>query len=469
MRVSIPSPAVVGRRLRCLAAAIFLLTPLSGLAAPARPNVLFLLTDDQRADTIHSLGNRNIQTPTMDRLARAGVSFTEAHIMGAMQGAVCVPSRAMMLSGRSLFRVREDLRNQGTWPRQLRDAGWRTFITGKWHNGAAALPESFGSGQSVFLGGMTDQSKVKLRDLGSDGRLGPERTVEAPSSEIFADAAIRFLSEQRDDKPFALYVAFTSPHDPRTPPAEFARLYDPAQLPLPPNFLAEHPFNNGELEVRDEKLLPRPRDPQAVRREIAAYYGMITHVDAQIGRILDALRASGRESNTVVVFAGDNGLALGAHGLLGKQNLYEHSTRVPLIVSGPGLRRDRRSDALVYLQDLAPTICELTGVLSPAGCEGRSLMPILQGGAGQTREVLFTAYRDLQRGVRDRRWKLIEYPKAGQTQLFDLRRDPFERRNLAAQPGKARTLERLRVMLGKEQAALADPAAPKAREQSAER
>jgi len=432
-------------------------------ATPARPNILFLFSDDQRADTLHALGNRHIQTPHLDRLAREGTAFTQAHILGALQGAVCVPSRAMMLSGRSLFRVREDLRDTPTWPAQLGRAGWKTFITGKWHNGANSLAASFSEGRDVFLGGMTDQNQVKVRDLQPDGTLTPERKASGPSSETFADSAIRFLREpRRDNQPFCLYVAFTSPHDPRTPPESFATRYSSKPPPLPASFLPQHPFDNGELGVRDEKLLPWPRTAEAVRRELASYYGMITHLDAQIGRILDALREAHLDTNTLIVFAGDNGLAIGSHGLLGKQNLYEHSTRVPLLIAGPGLPRNRRVDQLVTLHQLAATLCEFTRVPTPEGSEGRSLLPILRGESptDPTPCVLLTAYRDLQRAVTDGRWKLIEYPKAKRFQLFNLHRDPNELRDLIDESRFADERSRMLSLLRNQQRVSADPLAP---------
>lgn len=433
----------------------------------ARPhvNVLFLLTDDQRADTLRALGQRGIQTPHLDRLARAGTTFTAAHIFGALQGAVCVPSRAMMLSGRSLFRVAENLRDTPTWPARFRHAGWDTFITGKWHNTPASVPHSFANGRSIFLGGMTDQNAIKVRDLIAGSGLGPERTVRQPSSELFADAAVEYLQRrgQQPDaarRPFVLYVAFTSPHDPRTPPGTYLDRYRSQPPPLPANFLPEHPFDNGELDVRDEKLLPRPRPTDALRAELAAYYGMITHVDSQIGRILDALEAAGDADRTVIVYAGDNGLALGSHGLLGKQNLYEHSTRVPLIVAGPGIARGHRTDALVYLLDLPVTLCELAGIDAPAGHEGRSLVPLLERRTRRGRDVLLTAYREVQRAVTDGRWKLIQYPRIDRVQLFDLRRDPHEIRDLSAEPRYADERDRLRTLLMREQRFWGDPLAP---------
>lgn len=430
------------------------------VAAPARPNFVFLLTDDQRADTIRALGNRHIQTPNLDRLVRAGTSFREAHIMGSPQhGAVCQPSRAMLLSGRSVFRVREDLRDTDTWPEQLRRTGYRTFLAGKWHNGEASARRVFPEARAVFFGGMSDQFALQVADLEA-GAVTRRRTETNFTAQIFADAALGFLRQQTNGEPFCLYVAFTTPHDPRSAPAEFRQRYDPAQLPLPANFRPRHPFDNGELEVRDETLLPWPRTPDAVRKELADYYASLTATDFQIGRLLAELDRLRLTENTVIVCAGDNGLALGSHGLLGKQNLYEHSTRVPLIIGGPGLARGRRTDALCYLPDLAPTLCALAGTAAPFGSEGRDLGPLLRGERGAAgRDVVFTAYRRVQRSVRDARWKLIEYPALGRTQLFDLKLDPAENRDLADNVAHRDKVSRLTSRLRQEQLRLGDPLA----------
>ncbi len=427
-------------------------------ASPNRPNFLVILTDDQRADTIRALGNRHIHTPHLDRLVRAGTSFREAHIMGSPQhGAVCQPSRAMLMSGRSVFRVREDLRDIDTWPEQLRKAGYRTFMAGKWHNGEASARRVFPEAGAVFLGGMTDQFKAVVTDIRS-GALTNRRTETNFTAQVFADAGLEFLRRQTNGEPFCLYVAFTTPHDPRSAPPEFLRRYSAEKLPLPSNFLPRHPFDNGELEIRDEKLLPWPRTPDAVRRELAEYYASVTATDHQIGRLLSELDRLGLTEQTVVVVAGDNGLAVGSHGLLGKQNLYEHSTRVPLLVSGPGIAGNRRSDELCYLADLAPTLCGLANLPAPRDSEGLDLGPVLRAERGaQGRESLFTIYRSGQRAVRDGRWKLIEYPGTGRRQLFDLQRDPAERIDLSETLRGRRELARLDSLLRNEQERWADP------------
>ena len=423
-------------------------------AAP--PNFVFLFADDMRADTIAALGNVHIQTPNLDRLVRGGTSFTRAYIMGGLQGAVCVPSRAMMLSGRSLFRVSTELKETTTWPMALRGGGYETFGCGKWHNGPASFAASFPNGKNVFLGGMSDQFRMPVQDVGPGGGMVNRRTNEVHSSILFAGQAVEFLKAQRNDgKPFALYVAFTAPHDPRRAPKEFHERADKAKPPLPRNFLPQHPFNNGEMTVRDEQLLRWPRTESAVRQELADYYAIISHLDSQIGVVLDALKGTGRAENTVVVFAADNGLAIGSHGLLGKQNLYEHSMRVPFIIGGPGLPKDRRTAALCYLFDFYPTLCELAGIQPPAGVEGRSLVPVLKGKETH-RDMIFTAYRHVQRAVNDGRFKLIRYPHINKSQLFDLQMDPDELRDLAADVASKPKLDELMAKLVESQREFGD-------------
>jgi len=346
-----------------------------------------------------------------------------------------------------------------TIPEFLRLSGWSTFGVGKWHNGKASHARSFSGGGAIFFGGMSDHLRVPVFDFDPSGRYpdAARRAGGAFSSTLFADEAVRFLRTEKGPGPFFLYVAFTAPHDPRTPPEPQASLYDPTRMPLPANFLPEHPFDNGEMKVRDEELAPRPRDPETVRRHLAAYYGMVSHMDSEIGRILDALRETGRDKDTLVVFASDQGLAIGSHGLLGKQNLYDHSVRTPLVFCGPGVPRGGQSDALCYLFDVFPTLCDLTGMKAPATVEGQSLAPILSGKAAKARDLVFGAYRDVQRMVRTDRWKLIRYPKVGRAQLFDLKEDPEETRDLSADPACAARIAELDALLRKEQKKLGDP------------
>ncbi|HYE18128.1 MAG TPA: sulfatase-like hydrolase/transferase [Tepidisphaeraceae bacterium] len=428
-----------------------------------RPNVLFLLTDDHRPDAIGVL-NPAVKTPAIDKLAAQGTLFTRAHIMGAMQGAVCVPSRAAILTGRTLFRCPEQPANVPTWPQTFaKDAGYRTHQVGKWHNGPAALAHSFQSSRDSFMGGMSDQKKIQLTEI-ANGKVNPKRTVERWSAEIFGDAAVDFLVKQSErteqrDQPWLLWVAFTTPHDPRTSPEPYASMYDPAKVELPKNFMPTPPTETGVLGIRDEKLTPHPRTEAAVRKEIADYYGTLSHTDSQIGRILEALDKTGQRDNTIIVLAGDNGLALGSHGLLGKQNVYEHSVGVPLVMAGPQIGKGKRSDALVYLLDLFPTLGAFCGVKMPEGVEGKSFDRVVRATPEPgPRTDLFFAYAKLHRGVRDDRWKLIEWTVPGRekvTQLFDLQADPGEARDVAG--ANAEVLGRMKARLAEYQKELGDP------------
>ncbi|MHC4176642.1 MAG: sulfatase-like hydrolase/transferase [Planctomycetota bacterium] len=415
-------------------------------AESRRPNVLFIFADDQRADSIAAWGNAAIRTPHIDRLADSGFSFRANYCMGAMGGAVCVPSRAMVNTGLSLYHVRSDMRGAKLMPEVLRQNGYVTFGTGKWHNGEASYLRGFQKGKAIFFGGMSDHFNVPLADLAPDGELVNRRTGGKHSSELFVDAAIDFLRTHPADRPFYAYVAFTAPHDPRDPPLQHRQWYYGQRPPLPKNFMPQHPFDNGNMGGRDENLAPWPRTKEVVSDQLCEYYGLITHMDGQIGRLLAALKETGHADDTLIVYAADHGLAVGSHGLLGKQSIYEHSMKCPLIFTGPGIPKGQ-SQALTYLLDVFPTVCSLTGVDVPAKVEGKSLRPIWQGKADRVRDSLFLSFRHLMRSVRDDRWKLIRYPQINHTQLFDLENDPDELNNLADDPAQAERVEKMTALL----------------------
>jgi len=431
---------------------------LSGGAPPKRPNILFLFSDDQRADTIAALGNPHIKTPHLDHLVASGVTFRNNYIFGGNSGAVCVPSRAMLMSGKTWFHVDTvTLKDAKLFPEVLAENGYVTFGTGKWHNGQPSWLRCFQKGKSVMFGGMSDHTKVPVRDLSPDGTLTPERTGEKFSSELFADAAIDFLKNHDRKKPFFAYVAFTAPHDPRNPPLSYRQAYYRRLPPLPPNFLPQLPFDNGAMRGgRDENLGAWPRTEAMIRDQLAEYYGLITHMDEQIGRILAALKKTGEADNTIIIYAADNGLALGSHGLLGKQNVFEHSMRVPLTIVGPGIPRRKSISAFTYLLDLFPTLCDVLNVPCPAGLEGESLRPLWEGKKDRIRDSVFLPYLQIQRAVRDERWKLIAYPKIGHLQLFDLQNDPHETANLIDRPEYATHVARLLKLMKEWQAKVGD-------------
>ena len=420
-----------------------MLVPL--LAAP-QPNVVFIFADDQRADTIAALGNPLIKTPNLDRLVRRGVSFSRAYMQGGNHGATCVPSRAMLLSGRSLAQIDDKLLKHETWPHAFGAAGYATFASGKWHNGPPSIPKSFQQARALFVGGMADPLNAPTSDMLPTGKLSPAKISPKHLCEEATDETLAFLKSQDGKQPFFSYLAFDGPHDPHIVPDGFPVRYDAASIPLPPNFLPQHPFDNGEMVIRDEQLLPWPRKEADVRTMLAEYYRYISFLDVQVGRVLDAVDASPYAANTIVVFSSDSGVTRGSHGLIGKQNLYEHSLRVPLIVAGPGIPADRRSEAMCYLFDVMPTLGKLCGVPAPKESQGREFAEVLADPAKPGRPFLMFGYKKVQKALSDGRWKLIRYPHVDRTQLFDLQADPYETKDLAALPEHA---DRLKAMLAK--------------------
>ena len=437
---------------------------------PNRPNILLMIADDHRFNAIHALGDETVKTPTLDALIESGVTFRRTHIMGSMVGAVCVPSRAALLTGTNLFRSGGQPIGEGlaVLPQVLREAGYTTFATGKWHNDKQTFAKGCQGGGKLFFGGMSDHLKVPVYDFDPDGAYpkSAEYIGEGFSTALFADTATEFLDSYEEDAPFFLYLAFTSPHDPRMAPADFAAMYPPADIPLPPNFVPEHPFDNGEMRIRDEMLAPFPRTPEAVQQHIADYYAMITHMDAWLGHVLSALDQDGYADNTLVLYMADHGLAVGQHGLMGKQNLYDHSVRVPLIMRGPGLPQGKTVDALTYLYDVFPTLCDLVGIDIPETVEGESLRPLMTGEKQRVRDTVYSAYKDYQRMVSDGRWKLIRYYRSQETgagserlQLFDLANDPWETRDFSEAAEHRPKVQRLASALETWQAKVSDPLA----------
>jgi arylsulfatase A-like enzyme len=253
-------------------------------------------------------------------------------------------------------------------------------------------------------------------------------------SSTIADSAISFL-RRRPDRPFFLHVNFTAPHDPLLWPPGLRDKYQADSIPLPPNFLPEHPFDHGNFEGRDEQLLPWPRTEALVRADLAAYYAVVTYLDQQIGWIVETLKENKLWDSTVVIFTSDHGLAMGSHGLRGKQNMYEHTIGVPLIARGPGVLAGRRTDVQVYLRDIYPTVCNLAGVPVPDTVEAKSFATLLAGKRSEIHPEIYGYFRDSQRMIRTDRWKLIHYPLVEQWQLFDLQRDPFELKSQLGTPG----------------------------------
>lgn len=400
-----------------------------------RPNILFLFTDDQREDTIGALGNPHIKTPNLDNLVKSGFVFTNAYCMGGFSGAVCLPSRMMTLRGRSWFSVRNLPKDAPNFPRSMNEAGYISYHHGKKGNTDIETHKCFT--YSYYL------NDDVVRRSGHPG-------------EIVANDAIEFLTERKKDKPFFMYLAFGTPHDPRIATEEYLNKYDIEKIPILPNFKPFHPFDNGDMVIRDERLAPWPRTKAVIRKHLRDYYAVITYLDEQIGKIINALKEIGEYDNTIIIFSSDQGLAIGSHGLMGKQSLYEHSIGVPLIFCGPGIPRGKSSDTFAYLFDVYPTVCELVGAKVPTSLEGKSLVPIIRGRTEKVRDSIFLAYKNLQRAVRRGRWKLLRYPQVNKTQLFDLKQDPHETKNLADDPAYSDKVKELMTLMAEQQKLFGD-------------
>lgn len=421
------------------------------LNAEAAPNVLLIVTDDQRPDSIHALGNDVVHTPSMDQLVHRGTTFTNA--ITAIP--ICVASRAEIMTGRNgRLNGKSDF---GFSPKAgvphlastLHQAGYETCYVGKWHttgrpshHGYETVEGLFGSGAGKFP--LTYPQDWKGMDVtGYRGwvfqtdqrKIFPERGVGLTPdiSEDFTSAAVRFL-DRRSDRPFFLHLNYTAPHDPLLVPDGYADKYSSSEISLPPNFRTEHPFDHGNARGRDEVLYSFPRTPEQTKAGLAVYYAVIEHLDAALGRLIGELDRRGLSKDTLIIFTSDHGLAMGSHGLRGKQNMYEHSISVPLIMLGPGITADRKTETLCYLRDLYPTICDFVGTEIPQTVQGKSLKPVLAGQQEQVYEEIFGSYRDSQLMVRNLEWKYIRYPIAGQEQLFNLKDDPAEITNLISEP-----------------------------------
>lgn len=434
--------------------ALLICSPLHAQGQP-KPNILFLFADDFCYEALGYLGQTDIETPNLDRLAARGTTFTHAYNMGSFSGAVCVASRAMLISGRSVWRANaiyntmDQEREAGRlWPQLLKTAGYDTYLTGKWH--IQAKPElAFDTARHVRPGmpGPVDLAVAYNRPLPgkpdpwspTDKSLGGFWEGGKHWSEVGADDAIDYLNQAKQrSNPFFLYVAFNAPHDPRQSPQEYLDKYPLNRILVPVNFQPEYPYKDAigcGPDLRDEKLGPFPRTEQAVKTHRREYYALISHLDTQIGRILDQLDKRGLADNTWIFFSADHGLAIGHHGLFGKQNLYDHSVRVPFIVSGPGVATGRKIATPIYLQDVMPTTLEIAGVVQPPQVEFHSLLPLLrvQQMAGNY-PAIYGAYLELQRAITYDGWKLILYPKVQVARLYHLAADPQEMEDLASDP-----------------------------------
>ena len=427
------------------------------------PNILFLFADDYTYDAIHALGNSIIETPNLDRLIRNGTHFTNVFNMGGWNGAVCVASRSMIITGTTIWDAKsisdqwskkENLEAaQQSWGKLLEQKGYQTYMTGKWH--VSINPhEVFQTIRNVRPGMPRDFFKKENRkgyDRPKEGQADLWRASDSLNggfweggkhwSEVIKDDALDFLKQaDRGEAPFFMYLAFNAPHDPRQSPQSFLDRYPLNTIPLPENWLPEYPFKDAignPKTLRDEALAPFPRTPYAIKTHIKEYYAIISHLDEQIGKILDSLEASGKADNTYIFFTSDHGLSVGKHGLLGKQSMFDHSIRVPLIMTGPDIPRGKSIDHEIYLQDIMATTLELADVTTSDSIDFKSFLNLAKGKDKKPHypEGIYGAYMNYQRMIRKDNFKLLVYPKINKVLLFDLKNDPHEINDLSNNPG----------------------------------
>ena len=429
-----------------------------------RPNILFILVDDQSPFDLKVYNpDSPLDSPVLDQLAADGMVIDGAHHMGAWVGAVCTPSRHMIMSGRSVWHIP----NRGKQNRNPNAADPQLVPVGLQHS---SLPAVFNqAGYRTMRTCKNGNSYDKANALFTVSHTATKRGgTEETGSAWHANRVIDYLNEREMggvDDPFFIYLGFSHPHDTRDGTQELLEKYGAANhedrqaLPprndkqprLPPNYLPKHPFHHGHPELRDEVAVSGVwdrRDPLTIRNELGREMACSENIDRQIGRVLSRLDAMGELDHTYVVYTSDHGMAIGRHGLQGKQNLYEHTWRVPMIVKGPGIKSGSRAQGNIYLMDLLATFCDLAQIDAPKTNEGISFRPVLEGQVEITRDVLYGVYcggtLPGMRCVKKGEWKLIKYDvlegKVQETQMFHLGENPLE---LLAQHHDQQTREKI--------------------------
>jgi arylsulfatase A-like enzyme len=446
----------------------------------ALPNVVFIMTDDQRQDAMSAYGNAILRTPNMDRIAAGGVRFTESFVTNSL----CAPSRASLLTG--LYSqahgvitngggpayynqpgLRED---QQTFVHLLRQAGYHTALVGKWH--MRSSPSGFDQWVIFPSQGIYHDPDMiaSVRDVPRSE--GVRLRFRGHADDVVGDLALEYLRNRPRGRPFCLLYQFKSPHRAWMPAERHAHAFDDVQVPLPRTFedrLAGRPeaLRAAEMAIADmpdfrergvDASLPvEERKRLNLEHLVKNYYRVLLSVDENVGRVLDALEAEGAAQDTIVVYTSDNGFFLGEHGLFDKRLMYEPSIRVPLLVRFPARIAPRVDTSHLVLNiDVAPTLLELAGVPVPGWMHGRSLAPLLMGEAPPWRDAFLYEYYEYpaehcvrkNRGVRTSRWKLIHFwEQPEEWELYDLSEDPDETRNLAGDRRHAAVLREMRARL----------------------
>jgi choline-sulfatase len=440
------------------------------LFAEQKPNILFVFADDMSLDAIGSSGRTCVKTPHLDKLRASGANFSHSYNMGAWNGAVCMASRAMLVSGAFINRAEKAVVEQITWPQMMEKAGYTTYMTGKWHIKTKA-EKIFNHVKDVRPGMPRDVAEGYNRPLSpEDYEKGWKPWDKSKGgfwqggthwSEVVANNAIEFLNEaKKDSKPFFMYIAFNATHDPRQAPKEYIDMYPLKDIKVPVNFLPNYPYDSAigcpPKGLRDERLMPTPRTEYAVKVHRQEYFALATYMDVQIGRIFEALEQSGMADNTYIIFTADHGLAVGCHGLVGKQSMYDHSMRVPFFISGPGIKPAAEFDMPIYLQDAMATALEIAKTEKPAHVEFKSILPLIRGEKKVQYESIYGKYINKQRMIAKGDYKLMMYPTAQKMRLFNTTKDPEEMTDLADNPEFKDTLNSLKTEFLKLQKVMAD-------------
>lgn len=452
--------------------AVLLLCSLS-YAQSERPNVLFIFADDMAYETIEAHGILDIDTPHLDSLVERGTTFTHAYNMGSWSGAVCVASRTMLNTGKMIWNAHKtDLKacakNKESWSQRMAAAGYETYMSGKWHvsmdanaifenvvNVRPGMPNQVPEGYDRPKDPADYEAGWKPWDTKHEGfwKGGTHW------SEVLADDGTGFLKQAaKEEKPFFMYLAFNAPHDPRQAPREYINRYPLDRVEVPASMLPEYPYADAICGkgLRDERLIPYPRTDYSVKVNRQEYFALVTHMDDQIGKLLKALEESGKADNTYIFFTADHGLGVGHHGLVGKQNMYDHSVRVPFLVVGPDVDASKKISNPVYLQDVMATSLDLAGA-DKKGVEFKSVLPLLRGDSEGHYDSIYGAYLGRQRMIKEDGWKLISYPEIDVKRLYDTNTDPFELNDLAAEETQAGRIARLSALLEEEMDRLGDP------------
>jgi arylsulfatase A-like enzyme len=434
-------------------------------AAERRANIVYIMTDDHAAHAMSCYGSRINTTPNLDRIGREGVRFDNCFVTNAL----CAPSRATLLTGKygHLNGLTDNSKRfdggQQTFPKLLRKAGYKTGLVGKWH--LQSDPTGFDywnilPGQGIY------NNPVLIE-------MGTRRKHQGYVTDIITDLAIDFVKRSKDG-PFCLLFHHKAPHREWEPDAKHARMYADRDMPEPETFNDDYRNRasaaaHADMRIADmpdyvKRGLPPDLSPEArkkwnYQRFIKDYCRTIASVDDNVGRFLGFLNDAGLAEDTLVVYTSDNGFFLGDHGWFDKRFMYEQSIRVPLVMRYPRLIKPGGVDKHMVLNvDFAPTFLECAGVPVPQDMQGRSLRPLLAGQSpNDWRTSVYYHYYEYPAphrarphyGVRTEQYKLIHYYTINEWELFDLKADPNELKNVYAAPSYASTVQQLKTELSR--------------------